>query len=73
MVAEIDELDVGRWFDLLGDEAREHHLAAVRGAHESSGAVDGLAEVVPVAFQRSTGVEAHAHPDLDSVRPSFGA
>ena len=45
----------------VGDE----HLTAVRERHQPGGAVHLAAEVVPVAFDRLTGVQAHAHREVD--------
>ena len=50
----------------LGRVGHEH-LPAVRDRHQPRGAVDLAAEVVPVALDRLTGVQAHANREVDGA------
>ena len=50
----------------LGRVGHEH-LPAVRDRHQPRGAVDLAAEVVLVALDRLTGVQAHAHREVDGA------
>ena len=44
---------------------RDEHLTSVRERHQPCRAVHLAAEVVPVAFDRLTGVQTHAHREVD--------
>ena len=49
----------------------EQHLAAVAGRAEAGGAVDIQADVAAGAEARLAGVQAHPHPDRDTLRPGI--
>jgi len=64
--AEIEQADAFRQrvADKGTDRVRHEDLAAPRGRHQASGAVDLQAAVVPPVDQRRlSGVDTHADPD----------
>jgi len=71
--AEVDEVDADRRIEQTRGERRHDDLATVGRAHQARGVVDRWAEVVAVALVDLAGVHAHAHAEIDRLRPRLGA
>ena len=75
MLPKIDEPDVvaERAVDDLRRRRRHHDLAPVPRRHQTGGEVDRRAEIVAVALNCLTGVDADTHGDRRRRRPRLGA
>ena len=71
MLAKVEQRDAGRQLapDKVARSPRQENLAAVTGRADACRAVDVDAHQADVGGHRFTGMEAHAHPDLDRVGP----
>jgi hypothetical protein len=67
VLAEIDELVPA--VELLARPVREQHLSAAARLADPRGSVHVESEVAVGASSRLAGVHAHAHAELDAVRP----